>query len=189
LLAVLAGCGASKPAATNHLPGDYVPLPAGRGAPYHPPAVSPAVAQRHPIAGLRCRRGSRPAYAIHLELYAHHLVLPVPAGIGIAPPQRRQGAYVRAGGCVYAVRTYEPTGVVVVDTGRALTLGALFSVWGQPLSRDRLAGFRGRMRSFLGGRPWNGSPAQIPLGRHAEIVLEIGTAVPPHRSYLFPPGL
>lgn len=188
-MAVLAGCGASKPAATTHLPRDYVPLPAGRGARYHPPAVSPAVAGRRPIAGLPCLRSSGRVYGIHLELYARHLVLPVPAGIGIAPPQRRQGAYVRAGACVYAVRTYEPTGVAVVETGRALTLGTMFSVWGQPLSRHRLARFRGAVRSFLGGRPWNRSPAQIPLGRHAEIVLEVGSPVPPHRSYLFPPGL
>jgi hypothetical protein len=185
----LAGCGASKPAASIHLPRDYVPLPAGRGAGYHPPPVSPAVARRRPIAGLRCQRGSGRVYGIHLELYARRLVLPVPAGIGIAPPQRRQGAYVRAGTCVYAVRTYEPTGLVVVETGRALTLGTLFSVWGQPLSRDRVSGFRGPVRSFLGGRRWSGSPTQIPLRRHAEIVLEVGPSVPPHRSYLFPPGL
>jgi hypothetical protein len=27
------------------------------------------------------------------------------------------------------------------------------------------------------------------LTRHAEIVLEVGPPVPPHRIYLFPPGL
>jgi hypothetical protein len=113
----------------------------------------------------------------------------VPAGIGIAPPQRRQGAYVRAGACVYEIRTYEPTGVVVVTTGPAPTLGTLFAVWGQPLTGRELAGFGGPVRAFLGGRPWRGSPAGIRLTRHAEIVLEVGRPVPPHRSYLFPPGL
>jgi hypothetical protein len=188
---MLAACGGSaKPATTTTLPPDYIPLPAGQGVRYHLPAISAAVAARRTISGLSCRRRpARPAYAIHLELYANHRVLPVPAGIGIAPPQRRQGAYVRAGACVYAVRTHEPTGVVVVGRGRAPTLGTLFAVWGQPLSGHRLAGFGGAVRAFLGGRPWPGPPARIPLTRHAEIVLEVGRPLPPHRSYLFPPGL
>lgn len=188
---MLVACGATtKAPPTASLPPDYVPLPSGQGARYHLPAISPAVAARRPIAGLRCRRRPAPgSYGVHLELYADHRVLPVPAGIGIAPPQRRQGAYVRAGACVYEVRTYEPTGVVVLTPGRVRTLVSLFAVWGQPLTASRLAGFGGPVRAFLGGRPWRGSPARIPLARHAEIVLEVGRKVPPHRTYLFPPGL
>jgi hypothetical protein len=192
----LAACGGSSraPQPTGRLPADYVPLPPGQGPRFHPPAISPSVAARRPIAGLTCGRGAGAGdgvFGIHLELYANHRVLPVPAGIGIAPPQQRQGAYVRAGACVYPVRTYEPTGVVAVDATRPnpLTLRALFAVWGQPLGATRLAGFRGRVRAFLGGRRWLGDPRRIPLTRHAEIVLEVGPAVPPHRTYLFPPGL
>ena len=70
-----------------------------------------------------------------------------------------------------------------------LTLGDLFDVWGQPLSHTRMAGFRGRVRAFVGGRRWNRGPRAIPLARHAQIVLEVGGYVPPHRTYLFPPGL
>ena len=142
------------------------------------------------MAGMAAAAGHH--YGIHLELYAARLVVPVPAGIGIAPPQRRRGAYVLGGACVYPLRTYEPTGVVVVD-GRAgspaPTLGALFAIWGQPLSRGRLAGFRGPVSAYLGGVRWSGPPGAIRLTRHAEIVLEVGKAVPPHRTYLFPPGL
>jgi hypothetical protein len=194
LAAALAACGGGRaraPDSTTRLPPDYVPLPAGYGPGYHLPAISPAVAARRPIDGLTCRRraGSGGAYGIHLELYANERVLPVPAGVGIAPPQRRRGAYVRAGACVYAVRTYEPTGVVVVDGGRAPSLKTLFAVWGQPLTPRRLAGFHGRVRAFVGGRSWPGAPGRIPLARHAEIVLQVGPPVLPHRTYLFPPGL
>jgi hypothetical protein len=28
-----------------------------------------------------------------------------------------------------------------------------------------------------------------PLSQHAEIVIEVGAYVPPHRSFSFPPGL
>jgi hypothetical protein len=153
------------------------------------PAVPSAVARRAPIAGLRCTRAHARSYGVHLELYARRLVVPVPAGIGIAPPQRRRGAYVLGGACSYPLRTFEPTGVLVVDAGRAVSVGALFAVWGQPLSRHSLAGFRGAVAAFVGGRRWPGPPEAIPLRRHAEIVLEIDGSVPPHPRYRFPPGL
>jgi len=128
--------------------------------------------------------------SVHLELFARRLVLPVPAGIGIAPPQQRRGAYVIGGACVYPVRTYEPTGVVVLDTrARMLKLSDLFAVWGQPLTRRSLAGFSGPVSAFVGGDRWTGGPGSIPLRRHAEIVLEVAGFVAPHPSYRFPPGL
>jgi hypothetical protein len=87
------------------------------------------------------------------------------------------------------VRTREPTGVIEVAEGRPVTLGDLFAVWGQPLSGTRMAGFRGEVRAYVAGRPWRRDPRSIPLRRHAQVVLEVGGHVPPHRSYLFPPGL
>jgi hypothetical protein len=127
---------------------------------------------------------------VHLELFAARRVVLVAPGIGIAPPRRRKGAYVRGGRCSYPVRTREPTGVVEVEAGgHERALGHLFSVWGQPLSRDRMAGFRGRVRAYVGGRRWRGDARAIPLRRHAQIVLEVGGYVPPHRTYRFPPNL
>jgi hypothetical protein len=116
-------------------------------------------------------------------------VVVVPPGIGIAPPRRRRGAYVAGGRCSYPLRTREPTGVVEVERGRALTLGDLFAIWGRRLSRRRLASFRGRVDAFVGGVPWRGDPRAIPLRRHAQIVLEVGGRVPPHVRYRFPTGL
>jgi hypothetical protein len=115
-------------------------------------------------------------------------VLLLPAGIGIAPPHHRHGAYVIGGRCVYQLRTREPTGVVEVATARRLTLGHVFRVWGQTLSAHRIAGFRSTkpVLAFVNGRRFHGDPRMIPLRRHDEIVLEIGGYVPPHSSYLFP---
>ena len=128
-----------------------------------------------------------------MELFAHGRVVIVPAGIGIAAPRRRVGAFVRPRGCSYAVRTTGPTGVLEVRRGARLTLGRLFAVWGQPLSATRLAGFLtsrlAPVRAYVGGRRWRGRPGAIPLRRHAEIVLELGRYVPPHCAFLFRRGL
>jgi hypothetical protein len=96
---------------------------------------------------------------------------------------------VRGGRCAYPARTREPTGVIEVEEGATLHLGDLFALWGQPLGPRRLAGFRGRVEAYVGGRRWRGDPRAIPLRRHAQIVLEVGGHVRPHTSYQFAPGL
>ena len=185
-LALLAGCGGGT---------EQQPLPArapgvGPDARWRPPSLSPAVARALSVAGLGCSRGLGPKrFGVHLELFAARRVVIVAPGIGVAPPRTRVGAYVRGGRCAYPVRTREPTGVVEVEPGRRLTLGHLFAVWGQPLSRSRLAGFRGSVEAFVAARRWAGDPRAIPLTRHAQIVLEVGGHVPPHARYRFPPGL
>jgi hypothetical protein len=45
------------------------------------------------------------------------------------------------------------------------------------------------MRVHVNGRPWHGDPADVPLRRHAEIILQVGPPIPPHRAYAFPAGL
>ena len=44
------------------------------------------------------------------------------------------------------------------------------------------------VRVYVGGRRVGGRPGAVPLRRHAEIVVEIGGYVPPHRSYVFAGG-
>ncbi len=162
-----------------------IPSPIGVGPLYHPAAKAVQV------AGLRCAAAEAPRVGAHLELFAHRQVVIVPAGIGIAAPLRRQGAYVLGGSCSYPLRTREPTGVVEVGRGSSLTLGQLFEVWGQPLSSTRLVGFASRtpILAFVDGHRWHGDPRTIPLRPHAEIVLELGGYVPPHASFLFRKGL
>jgi hypothetical protein len=188
LAAMLAGCGTGASTMTG-LPPDVIPVPAGRTAAYRLPALSAATRRRAPVGGLRCTRSHPRVFGAHVDLYAHRLVVPIPAGIGIAPPQRRAGAYVRGGACAYPLRTYEPTGVIAVNAGSALTLAQLFALWGQPLGTADVAGFHGRVITFLNGRRWRGSPGTIPLSRHAEVVIEVDGYVAPHPRYRFEPGL
>ena len=190
-VAALLGCGGGGGG------GDHPPRPLPRSAPslgptrhHRPPSLGARAARGATIGGLRCAPVNRPRQGVHLELFAGRRVVLIPAGIGIAPPRARRGAAVEGGRCSYPIRTREPTGVLEVDTGgRTKTLGQLFAIWGQPLSPTRMAGFNGRPRAYVNGRRRQHDPRAIPLRRHAQIVLEVGGYVPPHRTYLFPPGL
>ena len=73
---------------------------------------------------------------MHVELFANRRVVIVPAGIGIVPPLRRDGAYVLGGRCSYPLRTREPTGVVEVAGGGAPRKRIEFR--GEPISVEGL---------------------------------------------------
>jgi hypothetical protein len=185
-LALLAtGCGGS---ATPAIPVAIGPTPA-----YRPPSLSRAVAAARPVGSMRCEPRALPRFGVYVELFADRRVVLIPAGIGVAPPRVRRGAYVPAGRCSYPLRTREPTGVIEVARSTRARLGDLFDLWGQPLSTVRLAGFRADrddpVRVYVDGRRLDGDPRAAALTRHATIVVELGPYLPPHRSYRFPPGL
>jgi hypothetical protein len=164
-----------------------VATPIGTGPGYRPAAATAAVRDGRPVGTLACRQGL-PTVRSHLELFVHGRVVVLPAGIGIASPLRLAGGAVTPLGCRYPVSTVDPTGVIYATAGSASTLADVFRIWHQPLSRHNLLGFTSRrpLRVFVNGRRRTGDPRLIRLRRHAEIVVELGRAVPPHRSYLFP---
>jgi len=169
-----------------------IATPIGLGPLFHPRAANVAVLRAHAIGSHRCL-GAGKRDGVHVELFARGRVVIVPAGIGVAAPRVQTGAYVEPRGCSYAARTLEPTGVIETRRGFQLTLGDAFRIWGQPLSPTRLAGFAttrsSPVRAYLGGKRWHGPLRSIPLRRHAQIVLEVGRYIPPHRSFLFRSGL
>jgi hypothetical protein len=183
----LGGCGAAADDhATSGIPATLLAQmrPIGVGPRFMPPA-------RGPVDGACLRRlGARDG--VHIELFAANRVMIVPAGIGVRPPVRESAGRIVGARCYGDLVTLSPTGVVLVRPGRSLTLADLFRSWGQPLSVSRLATFtapRGTQVSvFVAGRRRRAPPGGVPLTRHAEIVLEVGPHVPPHRSFDFPPG-
>jgi hypothetical protein len=189
--ALAAGATIAIVATSSAAAGGIVPTPIGAGPRFHPGPRSPLVERAAPVGALTCSRSSTTRVGVHLELFARDRVVVVPAGIGMAPPLRTSRGYVVSGRCSYAVRTREPTGVIEVARTTKVTLGHFFAVWGQPLQRNRLAGFRdaGPVRAYVDGIRVYGSPRSILLRRHAEIVLELGAFVPPHSAYAFPKGL
>jgi hypothetical protein len=168
------------------LPPSVQPWPIGVGPRYRPAPAPPPVRAARPVGREHCHPDSS-RFRIHLALFANRRVIPIPAGIGVAAPFRREGADVRPGGCVYALNTTAPTGVVRVAR-RGTTVGDLFRIWGQRLAPRHLLSFRGRVHAYVGGAERAGDPRSIRLTPHAQIVLEIGGYLPPHPSYLFPKG-
>ena len=108
-----------------------------------------------------------------------------PPGSGCEPrwPASSTGSSTRRAGA--PARTLDPAGVIDFDRSD-LTLGDLFAIWGEPLSRRRLAGFSGPVTAFVAGRRVPGDPASIPLRDGAQIVLQVGGYIRPHRQFLFP---
>jgi hypothetical protein len=158
--------------------------PIGVGPRFHPPVSGQVSGPCEAVLG--------PRDGVHVEVFAADRVLLLPAGIGTRPPRASLDGRITTARCYGALVTLDPTGVVLVRPGAKLTLGTLFSSWGEPLSRTRLASFTAaaptEVTVFVDGKPWPGAPAAVPLTRHAEIVLEVGPHVPPHSSYAFPPG-
>ena len=186
---VLLGCGSS--ARTTRTAGSPVPAdllaqarPIGHGARFHPPATGPVV------GSCKSRLGAR--VGAHVELFAANRVVLIAAGIGTRPPVTYSAGRIASARCYGDLVTLEPTGVVLVRRGARRTLADLFRSWGQPLSAHRLASFSAgpgkQVSVFVDGRRHRGAPGSVPLAAHAEIVLEVGPHVPPHVSYIFPPG-
>jgi hypothetical protein len=196
LAIALAGCGdpATETSRTESVPAAERPAPVfGSGPRYRLPPAGPLVSESKPVGRLGCTRVKRDRYGTHLEVFARRRDLVISAGIGIAPPLRRDGAYVRGGRCWYPARTIEPTGLIEIDEGVDVTLGEFFDLWGQPLSRKRLLSFRAprgdTVSAFVDGKRWRGDIRSLPLRRHAAIVLEVDGYFPPTPRYEFPPGL
>ena len=167
LLAVLsAAIGVLNPSTT------VVPTPIGVGTAY-------TLAPGPPLRGVgdACTAGRSADSAAHVELFARRRALLIPVGVGVGR------------GCRHSMWTTEPTGVIHLSGGGA-TLGRLFAIWGQPLSRNRLAGFTAArpVRVYVDGVRIHGSPESVALRPHSEVVVELGGYVPPHRFYVFPEG-
>ncbi len=167
------------------------PRKVGLGPRFRPGPTGGLVARAAPVDGMSCEPRARIVAVAHVEMFADGRVVVLPAGIGLAPPLRRHGAYVRAGRCVYPMRTVEPTGLVLLASGSTRTLRGLFDLWGERLSARRVAGFRapagGRVSVFIDGVLWRGSPGSAPIAAGAQITIEVGPHVPPHTRYTFPP--
>jgi hypothetical protein len=184
---LVAGCGSTAPPAKLRRAGGIPEKlleevrPIGRGARFEPP-----VRGQVPGACLT-RLGQR--LEAHIEVFGANRVVLLPAGIGTGAPRTISDGRVTRARCFGDLVTLDPSGIVYFRAGAKLTLGDLFTAWGQTLSSRRIASFSGgRVRVFVNGLAARGSPRTIVLTPRAEIVLEVGPRVPPHTHFTFPPA-
>jgi hypothetical protein len=134
---------------------------------------------------IQCEPLAQRAYMAfaHLQVYVDGHSRALPGGIGIVdenPIETPHGLYYGTLTCMYWLHTRAADGLVEVQSpvSRTFTLGDLFAIWHQPLSRTRVAHSRGRVTASVNGRRWPGNPALIPLHEHEAIQLAVGRHAP-----------
>ena len=164
------------------------------GAPYFTAKMpdTPQGGHGQPIDGVGCQgmEGANLHIHTHLALFDNGKQLQIPRFIGFAANPTMPG-----GGCLYWIHTHFADGIIHVESPQVLppqggghyTLGMLFDIWGQPLQQDNIAGIKGPVTAYVNGTKYDGNLRDIPLMSHQQIVLEVGTPVPPP-NYIFPAG-
>jgi hypothetical protein len=147
------------------------------------------------VDGIACQRNEALLFHVHvhLTLFVRGGARRIPAGVGIWPPlgpdNYRNGQFGIAGdNCQSWLSTHYADGIVHVEAParRSFVLGDFFDVWGQPLSRTRLGPEHGPVVALVDGRVWQGDPRRIPLRKHAQIQLELGSPLVAAQRIAFP---
>jgi hypothetical protein len=131
-----------------------------------------AVPNGQPIDGIRCdaMEGSV------LHIHQHVAILDHGKAVAIPPDVGRPFAAA----CLYWIHTHTPDGIIHIESPnfKSFTLGELFDVWGEPLTRTDVAGAKPkkgeRVVVWVDGRPYTGDPRKIDLTNHLDITIEVG---------------
>jgi hypothetical protein len=123
----------------------------------------------------------------HLTLIANGAQRAIPLAIGINNPFIIQD-FVVAAGCYYWLHTHDATGIIHVEAPitTTFTLGQLFAIWGQPLSRTNVAGFSGTVTAFTDSTQYDGDLSALEFQAHRQITLIVGTVPDTIPIYAFP---
>jgi hypothetical protein len=191
-LAPLGSVGKLTPPGPVGPPGpEDVPIPGGSqlAAGARAPAGSP-------VDGIQCQGAEQVVFHIHahVTMFVGGVARRIPYGIGIpgahvsATPA---GPYVAAGDCFYWLHTHAADGIIHIESpvARSYTLGNLFDVWGQKLSRTQVGPAKGPVSAFYDGRLFRANPREVPLTSHAQIQLDVGRPLVAPVLISFPSGL
>ncbi|HXJ26567.1 MAG TPA: hypothetical protein VNH17_12740 [Streptosporangiaceae bacterium] len=184
---------------SSSTPAGYEPLstlgalqPAPAAGPLGPEAVpvpnAPALASTataatgSPVDGISCDTSEQTLFHIHahLTIFVNGAARQIPASIGIpggVPQQTQAGPFIGSGTCFYWLHTHAADGIVHIESPvqRTYTLGQFFNEWGQPLGPDVVGPAHGHVTVLVNGKVFTGNPQDVPLTKHAEIQLEVGT--------------
>ena len=191
-LAALSTLGTLKPATPSGPAGpEGVPIPSA------PPLTGTATkATGQKVDGIGCDTSEQVLFHIHahLTLFVNGSPRQVPAGIGIPDAKAQntpQGPFIGSGKCFYWLHTHAADGIIHTESPvhRTYTLGNFFDEWGQPLGPDQAGPAKGHVTALYNGKVYQGNPRDIPLNKHAQIQLEVGTPLVAPESITWPSGL
>ena len=191
-LASLSTLGTLRPAPPpGPLGPEGVPIP---GAPAL--AGTATVATGQPVDGIKCQTSEQVLFHIHahLTILVNGSPRQVPAGIGIPGAQAQntaQGTFISNGNCFYWLHTHAADGIIHTESPvhRTYTLGNFFDEWGQPLGPSQVGPAKGHVTAIYNGQVYRDNPRDIPLTKHAQIQLEVGSPLVAPEKITWPSGL
>lgn len=172
--------------------------PEGVPVPDAPPlATTASDAAGQSVEGISCDTHEQLLFHVHthLTIFVDGQPRQVPYGIGIAPPrtvqQTANGPFVTGGSCFYWLHTHADDGIIHIESPvqRTFTLGDFFAIWGQPLGPDQVGPAPGTVTAFYDGKVYRSNPADIPIGDHVQIQLDVGRPLVAPETIRFPAGL
>jgi hypothetical protein len=142
------------------------------------------------VDGVQCQAGEQLVEHVHthLTLFVNGQSRVIPYGIGIPGAEAVQtahGPFVETGSCFYWLHTHQEDGIIHVESpslGTSFNLGQFFAEWGVPLSSKQLGPATGKLTVFFTapGKKvgiYKGNPANLPLGNHYQIQIDVGTPI------------
>jgi hypothetical protein len=136
--------------------------------------------QGQDVMGLSCANMVENYHVhMHLSIILNGDALAVPSHIGIVEKSATSE-------CFYNLHTHEESGKIHIEAPApgVFTLGQLFAVWGQPLSRDNIAGMPGLpVRVYVvengatAATEYTGDLAALELQSHRDVTLQVGTPI------------
>jgi hypothetical protein len=142
------------------------------------------------VDGIQCNAGEKTVTHVHthLTIFVNGKARVIPYGVGIPgfqAVQTAQGPFVETGSCFYWLHTHAEDGIIHVEspsTSETFTLGQFFAEWGIPLSSTQVGPATGKLTVFFTapGKKvgiYKGDPANLPLGSHYQIQIDVGTPI------------
>jgi hypothetical protein len=191
-LASLSTLGTLQPAPSPGSMGpEQVPIPSAA-----PLTGTSTKATGQKVDGIGCDTSEQVLFHIHahLTIFANGSPRQVPAGIGIPGAKAQntpQGPFIGSGNCFYWLHTHAADGIIHTESPvqRTYTLGNFFDEWGQPLGPGQVGPDKGHVTAIYNGHLYEGNPRDIPLTKHAQIQLEVGSPLVAPEKITFPNGL
>jgi len=137
-----------------------------------PAGAQAAVPAGQPVDGIHCEQmeGSVLHIHQHVAIFDHGKPVTIPDDVGRPI----------VGQCFYWLHTHTPDGIVHVESPnyKTFTLGNLFDIWGQPLSKSNVAGAKPKpgehVAVWVDGQSYAGNPRNIELTEHLDVTIEVG---------------